>query len=378
MRHSSHILTAIALLVAALQIYGSRVSDEYRYNWDMLPYIGSALAMGDLPKELVHKETYRIAKDAVPSEIFGYLTNRPYPKANFESADVFTAQMPYFSVKRLYPAMIWGLWKAGVNPVDATGYISAVAYFMFGLVVFLWLRSAISGWLAAAVALATSPILLPVAYFPTPDALAAALILAMLYTIAERKWRIGIAIGTVAVLARPDAILAVVALSGYLVWRGKDIRPAVVCAFCGALAFGFATKGGYPWSTLIYHSFIEHQLEPAAFASPLTTPDYVSLYVREFARTWDLNIPFFIFIGIGSLGAIMRAQRAGWNDTYTLLFGVCLACIVGHWTIFPAGLSRHLAPYYAAILVLLFVSLAKAFADRQQRGMPSHPIENKE
>jgi hypothetical protein len=232
---------------------------------------------------------------------------------------------------------------------------------------FFWLREFTIAHLALAImsAVMTAIYVLPAAILETPDSWAAALILLAFWCASRNRLMGAVAVAVVAILVRPDAILALGALCAYTTWRGQW-RVALAGGITGAGIYLVATAGAYPWSTLFYHAFVSPLLHPAEFESPLGPADYLVVYIERIA-SWPSRNPIFPgAIALGVLVAAMRFKRAGWRDPYAVIVVLVLGCMTAHWIVFPAAMTRHQMPYYIVIAVALAFHFAEAFADQRR------------
>ena len=83
---------------------------------------------------------------------------------------IFADQLPFYTVKPVYPALMSLFVRAGVNPVTATMIISGAAYAAICLLLYVW----ISRWINPAISLvitallSLNPVLIPLAQLATP------------------------------------------------------------------------------------------------------------------------------------------------------------------------------------------------------------------
>ena len=366
-------LAAIAGFVTALQIYSAGLKSDYRYDWDMLAYVGLALRIGGATSEQAHRLTFEQARVHVPAaEYYKLVVGPPNKRLIARSPEEFGRHLPFYDIKPAYPALIALLAAAGVNPIDATGFVSMAAFAGLAAVLLRWLCAFMAAPLALSLtaAIATNPLFLSQSYHPSPDALSAMFIITAFALGTSRAFPAAAAVAVASVAVRPDDILLLGATVAMMAILGQW-RIALVGGIAGvALFFAILHEGGaYPWSTLFYTSFVERVPDPDVFVSPLTVGGYLEVYRRNALLMPEINpsLPFMATLAI--LTVIMRVRRAGWRDPYSLVaIGATLA-ISAHWAVFPIGMPRHLFGYYIVILVTLAKNLTDAFQTRNVRSL---------
>ena len=201
-------------------------------------------------------------------------------------------QLPFYSVKPLYPALMAALDLVGVPLGFGSVLISAAAYAALVLLLFRWVSRHIGEWpavvLATLIALAAPYWIL--ARLSTPDALALLIGMSGLYVLLEwRRPGLAMAILLVAILARPNAVVAVLAIAVITVLARPEAgirlawpRAALAAAAGVALYVGLTVwSGNYGYATLFYHAVVGYLSFPADGAPPLA--------IGEMAR--DLRLP---------------------------------------------------------------------------------------
>lgn len=364
-------LSPVLFLIIAVQLSAVSASMWQRRHWDLLAYIGVSYALDGLSVPKMHKATYRAAREGSTAAAFRYLTERPaiagradYRVVAYRSPAVFAEQLPFYSVKRFYPAAIWALGKAGVPPIFSASIITFAGYLAVTTVLFFWLCEFLSAGLAFGVTgvVMTSIYMMPLAFLRTPDTWAATLITLAFYQASHSRFATAAAVTAAAIFVRPDAVIALATICGLALSRGYWR----VAAFGAAAGVGFClatTAGGYAWTTFFYHSFVAALLYPAEFQSPLGLQQYLAIYAERIVAVPFLNPIFPGALVVGALAVLMRIQRAGWRDTYAVLVLLVLGCMIAHWLVYPAGVTRHQMPYYLVIVVALARHFAGAFAN---------------
>ncbi len=352
--------TVVLLAILGIFVHWAR---PY-YNWDMLPYIGVAYRLGGASVEEAHMRTYAVSEAAAPAREHRWNTQGgAYRRTVTRDPAAFGQQLPFYSVKPAYPALMLALMRTGLNGVDASVWISRAAYLGIGVILLLWLAS----FLAPIPAVATTagvmglPFVLDLARLSTPDALSTLLVLPALWLVFDqRRLRAGTALLVLSVPVRPDNLLWVVVVAAYGALRRREDRKAAV-AFVGVATLAYLIQaqasGNLGWVTLFHHSFVERLAHPATLEPSLSLPGYLWIYLRE---THPVSLPRFIllFALLGVWLFVARVRRHGRSDDGAALvaaFGVFAAL---HWLVYP-GEDRFLVAGYLATLVVLVRTLAE-------------------
>jgi hypothetical protein len=111
----------------------------------MVAYVAVALIDAGEPAETVHCKTYDIVAASLPPDRFAELTqSSAYREAVAADAARFAAQLPFYEVKPVYPAMMSLLYRAGMNLVTASVVISAGSHAGICLLLYLWIAAGCS------------------------------------------------------------------------------------------------------------------------------------------------------------------------------------------------------------------------------------------
>ena len=355
----------IALISAAIFFYP-------HIYWDVIAYIGVIEFYKGASHELVHQNAYAALHAAVNEHTFEYLTaHNAYHTATFENSQYFVSQLPFYNVKPLYVALGAGLSAMGLDYVDSFVLISALAYFLTGILLYYWIVAITKNrLLSAAVILLTllSPPILMSGRIPGPDMLAALTILAAVYLLLEKRlWFYSFLILTVSIAIRPDNIvfLCLILLYVYLTGRKYNaIRTKWLLTFFIMSVALYLTinmlSGNYGWFTLFYHSFIERLNDPAAFNEQFSLTAYfggLAAAVKDYPYSFS-SLPLYLLILCIAAYIFKRSE-----DHVLLLFaGVVVVNLMVKIVLFPDFDDRFYTAYYLLILILFIkavVSLVK-------------------
>jgi len=365
------IVTAVALLGG---LVFNVLSAGVAYDWDLIPYVGTVNSFLEETPQAAHAKTFAEIRQRVPDAQYQYLTGVGRIRDEFRSevagnAEVFAQQLPFYSVKPLYPFLMYLLSTFGVDLVLASVLIAEVAYLLIGGLLMYWLSRYYAS-LSAGVAtylLMSTPFVLALATFSGPDSLSAFLILLGLYLFVETPHqKTAHAILVASITARPDNIMLVGLLMLYSFVFRKESRPLAVGTVAVALVLyqlQVTLSGNYGWSTLFYHSFIRFMAYPADDPFSLTFADYWGVIARESAPLMiaKTSYSFILFIVLNVF--TLRLESHG-SYLYSARFQVLLVSLIyscAHWFIFPGQKERYLAAFFLFTLVMLITGANKNF-----------------
>ena len=341
------------------------------YSWDLLPY--TALATSESSDAVsLHRSAYRTVAREVPREVDERLMLGP-PDAAYRRDLAFNPwhfaeQLPFYSVKPLYVLALSTFHSAGMNPVKAARLLSVVSFALLGVVLFLWLRQAAGTLLAslAACCVLATPEFLRTGALVYPDALFSALGLLALYLLFARgRLFPGICLLAVLPFIRPDGLVLVALVVGYLAWKnpGFSLRDALVILLAELLANRMTgwLAGGYGYETLFYHSFVHRLTAPAEASVQIHLADYWNAWKYFFLGTIGTPRPLFFLLGVASL-VVRRA-----SGIFEHLCWLGLAYALVHVALFPEPESRYLVVPFALFVLWAIHALT------QPRGLLSRP-----
>lgn len=352
-------LAALALLSIAVGV-NLRLATPF-YNWDLVGYIAAVYAYSEDDAQAIHRKTFQELKENLPERAYREITGPSrYRTEIARNPEYLAQQIPAYSVKPAYPALMLLLKKAGIDLVSASVLISKLSYLGIASVLFLWfcatlppVHSSLITWVIISI-----PSVLDLARFSTPDALSTLLILISLALFMERRQtEPALVLMVVSLLARPDNLLLVVLMMLYVGIFQKDKRPwAVGCGVAGIALYLLVTRlsGNYGWQVLFYNTLVQRVLEPETFVPTLSLGDYLRIYLNEahpdriFAST-----KLIYFIPLNALALLIRFERGGWSDLRFQMLVVNSLFMLAHWLVLPSQIDRYLVASYIFILIVL-------------------------
>ncbi len=334
------------------------------YSWDLLGYVGCAVDSTD-PKDI-----QRAAFDAIrnaPSDE-DIRVDTPYRADVAANPYHFTEQLPFYSIKPVYVALIKGLHRAGMPFQKSAIAISAGSNFLLAVLLWQWLAPYLSGWsLAAACSLIMlSPNILVLSRWATPDLLATLVAAVAIYLILEQKsyfW--GSALLLLDVWVRTDAlVLAGVVFAVLLVSRKLDIAQFAALSLL-ALGSYFTINhfaGNYGWSALFYNSFMGGLAAPGETVIHLSRSAYVHQVVRG-AFLWLISGSFALYVLLGGLAVWLNR-----SSLYSHMIAAVLAARALSYALYPNGDQRYTAVLFVLIPVALVIAVRLNVVSRSAHG----------
>ena len=227
------------------------------YSWDLVGYIGSSIDSSD--PQLIYHETFAAIQPIRSNK--GIQLENPYRADVAANPYHFGEQLPLYSIKPAYVALIKALHRAGLPYPRSAVVISAASNFALTLLLWFWLSSYIEGFalFGASALIMLSPNLLELSRWATPDALATALAAAGLYLIlAREKYFWGSALLVLDVWVRTDVVVLAGLVMLFLFLRSRLEFLQFASLSLLALASYFVIghySGDYGWTLLFYNSF---------------------------------------------------------------------------------------------------------------------------
>ena len=159
---------------------------------------------------------------APPDAVHAIRSLSEYRETVTGSVEAFLVQLPMYTVKALYVAIIAVVVQLGGSSISAPFQISAVAYGGLAVLILLALARVASTLVMFAVGLALllSPPFLEVGRLSTPDALSACLVFGGLYALVfAARPLTGAGLLLLSIVARPNNVVLCVALASWWWWK---------------------------------------------------------------------------------------------------------------------------------------------------------------
>jgi hypothetical protein len=372
-RNVSRRARLIGLALAALisGIYATWFAQKPLYNWDMIPYVGIALLDAGQPASTLREKTYDVIKKSTAAEAHEFLLGgSEYKKDTYNrgadyrymvanDSKIFADQLPLYTVKPVYPALMSLLYRVGVNPVRASIAISATAYAAICLLLYVW----ISQWLNPALSLpiaallSLNPILTPLAQLATPDALSVfVLLLGTFFVMETKSLRTGVGIFIASILIRPENIIYAFIFLAFLAAIRRLALTSCAIGLCVAFGIYFAEtrlSQNYGWATLFYFTFIDWRILQGSATNSLGLSDYAYIYAKELFRlvfSRGAAFPVFALVCFGAL--LLKFDRPQpWRDPYLHIVFLATVYAAARTAALPGEPDRALAFPYMLITI---------------------------
>jgi hypothetical protein len=330
------------------------------YNWDLIPYVGIAQVWSGKDLRDAHSATFTLLEQRVPPGRYADLIGRnDYRQGVFNNPDDLHKQFPFYTVKPAYPILLLVLDKLGMDMVSGSVGISMACYVSIGLLLLGWTCRYMPPFPAAVsvAALLSTPIVLHLAAFSTPDALSVfAMLLGVCLLVELRMEWAGWMLLVVAILIRPDnAILISVFAAWALMFGDPDRRKTVSVALLSSVGTYLLLKllsGSYGWAIHLFHSLYGGMLDPTAQDVHFTMQQYLDIYG---SLTRPDYAPYaWLFLALNILLLIRCAQKYGIRNIWSGLLASNLAYMVLHWIAHPVEKDRTLVLAYLLVFCSIF------------------------
>jgi hypothetical protein len=338
------------------------------WDLDMLGYMGNARLNDTTDPVKLHGLVYGELRATVPSSAFGFLTGAPgepdqsgSKHERLVNAYHYTEFLPCFAIRPLYNQTIYRLSRTGLGLVRSIRLVSALSYFLMGILVFLWLRrytpySPVFSFLIM--------LLPPVSLLgrnTTADALSVLLGLTSLFAIFELdRSAFGVGLLSVAIWIRTDNIVLIAPVIAVLcfqrrlqLWVGAVFAILSVAA---VLVINHAA-GDYGIRMLYYRNFLGTPLAPGEMIAHFTARQYVYFFLSGFKAMLNSFVPAFLVLGL-----------LGLNRRTAPLLGVVTAYVVLHYLILPNWIDRWMGVFYVVTCMAAAINLKKRQVIELQTG----------
>ena len=323
------------------------------YTWDLLGYVGCSVDSTDA------RDIQRAAFDAIRTTVSDedIRVDNPYRVDVAANPYHFTEQLPFYSIKPIYIALIRALHRTGMPFQKAAVAISAASSFVLALLLWYWLGAYLAGLplVAACALIMLSPNILVLSRWATPDCLATTIAAIGLYLILERKsyfW--GSSALLLDVWVRTDAlVLAGIVFAVLLLCRRLDTAQFLALSIL-ALGSYFTINhfgGNYGWPALFYNSFSGGLAAPGEAVIHLSPSAYAHQVVRG-AFLWLISGGFALYVLLGALAIWLNR-----SSLYTYMVSAVLAARVVSYLLYPNGDQRYTAVLFVLVLVSLVIAV---------------------
>jgi hypothetical protein len=233
------------------------------YDWDLVAYIGSAIALHDHDAKSIQAQAYSALRTELSEDEYRDIANgSDFRRDVARNADHFSQQLRFYQIRPLYICLLAGIHGAGIGYVNATRLLSAGSFALIGLLLFVWARKYIDEWRAAICIplLLIAPVLFTSARTGSPDALSAFVVLLGTFELVEhRRFALGATLLLLALFLRADDVILVALLLTGCAIRGKEICNRVIAVslavFSAVIVLGINhVWHSYSWPVLMMNT----------------------------------------------------------------------------------------------------------------------------
>jgi hypothetical protein len=323
------------------------------YTWDLLGYIGASVNSTDA------RTIHDVAFDAIrPFAAKKDLqVDNPYRVDVAANPYHFAEQLPFYSIKPIYVALIKGEHRLGVPFPRAAVAISAISNFLLAVLLWYWLSSYLRGPVLAAscTLIMLSPNVLELSRWATPDCLATFVAAVGCYVILERKlyfW--GSSLLILDIWVRTDVLVLAGIVFLVLLLRGKLEFSQFASLSLLSLA-SYVTinhfAGNYGWPALFYNSFLGGLTAPGETVVHFSRSAYLHQVVRG-AYLWFVSGSFALYLLLGGLAIWLHR-----SSLYADMMIAVLAARAVSYALYPNGDQRYTAVLFVVIPVALIIAV---------------------
>jgi hypothetical protein len=326
------------------------------YTWDLLGYIGSSVDSTDA--RTIHDVAFdAIRPFAAKKDI---QVDNPYRVDVAANPYHFAEQLPFYSIKPIYVALIKGEHRLGIPFPRAAVAISALSNLLLALLLWRWLSAYLGGLpLATACTLIMlSPNILELSRWATPDCLATLVAALALYLILEpRLYFWGCSFLVLAVWVRTDVLVVAGIVFMVLLLRGKLDFAEFASLSLLSLGSYFTINhfaGNYGWPALFYNSFQGGLTTPGETLIHFSRSAYLHQVVRG-AYLWLISGSFALYLLLGGLAIWLER-----SSLYADMIAAVLAARVVSYVLYPNGDQRYTAVLFVVIPVALVIAIRQS------------------
>lgn len=340
--HSSlQLVATFWLLVCSAAFLSYSIANPIA-EWDMLAYAASADAMDGGSAEQIHSQAYFELQERLSAEEFEVITNKNnYRHVMYTDAQAFNEQLPYYSIRVSFNALLAKLNKLGLNIYDAGYWVTAAAFVLSLLLLWGSLNDRIHPVLQ---------MMFPIMFFKfTMD------LDVVRHILADSLSSVWVVFICIAYIRGTRLLLPLIALSAFVrvdlaIFAGlfllllfftserKNYFSLFVCGAVMVTNFLLVQEwaGSYGWKTLYYFAIISDMMatHPSEYGQlGFTLGEYVSSLMesrwisRMYIVTAAIVIANLVLWKSGSLGEH--------NKKFCRVSAVCVLYIAAHYLIFP-------------------------------------------
>lgn len=330
------------------------------YTWDLVGYVGSSI--DSTTPEVIHRQTFEVIRSLQPNK--NLQLENPYRQDEAANPFHFAQQIPLYSIKPVYVALIKGLHHFGVTYPKSAVAISAVSNFLLALLLWFWMAPYLGSGprLMICGLIMLSPNLLELSRWATPDALSTLLAALGLYLIlGPNRYFWGSAALVLDIWVRTDAVvLAGIVMMFLLLTRKLDFLQfaSLSVAALGSYFVINHFSGNYGWAVLFRESFSGGFTTPGETATHVSIKEYLVQVVKG-AYLVLTEGSFAVYALLAGLALWLKK-----SSPYSQMAAVVLFSRLVSYILYPNGDARYTAIMYLIIPVALVLAITTEIAER--------------
>ena len=348
-----------ALYVAVFAGLSAFALVQPTYTWDLLGYIGSSVTSSD--PQIIYHETFAAIQPIRSNK--GIQLENPYRIDVAANPFHFAEQLPLYSIKPAYVALLKALHRFGLPYPRSAIVISAASNFALAMLLWFWLSAYVEGFILFGVCtlVMLSPNLLIISRWATPDALATFIAAFGLYLILGReKYFWGSSLLVLDVWIRTDSIVLAGIVMFVLLLRGKleflQFASLSALALASYVVIGHYS-GDYGWTVLFYNSFMGGVTTPGETALHVSTKMYLTQVLKG-VYLLLVDSSFALYALLACLALWLRK-----SSLYTQMAAIVLGARVISYLLYPNGDARYTAVLYVMVPIALVIAVSGTISD---------------
>jgi hypothetical protein len=358
-----HFYISLSLLIIFIFLLFYLGQVNPKLGWDGLAYATIAIGYDDNNKDEVHEKVYADYRLYLDEDALIDVTKKnQYKVDTANNTEIFFNQIPWYTVKPLYPLLIKAAMQTGMDPVRSELVVSGLAFVFCGLFVFMWLTHLANPYVSMILTslILTTPEIFNISRFTTPDMLSTSIVLLSFYMyLVKGKTNLSFFILVISLFSRPDNIIFYLLLvGGSFLIKKISFRNATLAVASGLAVYIVQSKlsGHYGWQTLFFHSFVERLDDPASFVPYFGLIDYLKVYQDQVVSlVLSSNIPMYVIMAI--VGFIVSTGASEKVRDMRVMNILMLIYMFGHIVAFPGEKERLFATVYLLLIMILITSI---------------------
>ena len=290
------------------------------YDWDLVAYVGSAIALHEKDSGAIQSRAYAALQRELPKDDYTEIASgSEFRRDVAQNADHFRQQLPFYQIRPLYLWILAALHAGGLGFVTGTRVLSSAAMLAIGVLLFFWMRRYTADAFAqvATLLLLITPVIFTSARTGSPDALSALAVLIGVFQLIERNRMVqGAMFLLVSLLLRTDNAIFVVLVFLSFAMAGTALKSrtfkigACVLAIATVLTVNH-TEHSYSWNVLLRNTE-SPIVNPAEAPERFTRGDYFNAVddMIDEARQQSVTVfPFLALLSLISSRTPLRLKR---------------------------------------------------------------------